>query len=127
MPTPPGLRHSAQAGAGVPSPSATVLAMSAKRVVPRMVALPVHPDGVQPDGRKITRIILQEMTVPEEVPPSASVARVARAPPAVRAAAASVALVRQGGCMAALRSPEISLDARSEEHTSELQSPCNLV
>jgi hypothetical protein len=56
-------------------------------------------------------IILQEMIAPEEVPPSASVARVARAPPAVCASAESVDLARRGGCMAALRQAEISLDA----------------
>jgi len=65
---------------------------------------------VQPDGYN-NGIILQEMTVPEEVPRSASIARVARAPPAVHAPAASAASARQGGCMAALRWAEISLDA----------------
>lgn len=52
-------------------------------------------------------IILQEMTAPEEVPPAASMVRVAPAPPAVR----ERRLGAPGGCMAALRSAEISLDA----------------
>jgi hypothetical protein len=56
-------------------------------------------------------IILQEMTAPEEVPPSASVARVARAPPALLASRRQRRLGAPGGCMAALREAEISLDA----------------
>ena len=64
------------------------------------------PLGVQSDGRD-GGIILQEMTAPEEVPAAASVARVARAPPAVR----ERRLDAPGGCMAALRWAEISLDA----------------
>jgi len=57
-------------------------------------------------------IILQELTAPEEVPPSASVARVARAPPAgVGTSRRERRLGAPGGCMAALREAEISLDA----------------
>jgi len=57
-------------------------------------------------------IILQEMTAPEEVPPSASVARVARAPPAGLArAAASVGPARRAVAWLRCARLKISLDA----------------
>ena len=54
-------------------------------------------------------IILQEMTAPEEVSPSASVARVARAPPRFVAGAREAPWRHQA--VAWLRCAEISLDA----------------
>src|SRR5262249_20399116 len=104
MPTPPGLRHSATTGVGAPSPRATAPAMSAKRVVPRMVALSLdRPDGN--DG-----IILQEMNAPEEVPPSASVARVARAPPVAQASRRECRLCAPRWLHGCAAPAEISLD-----------------
>src|ERR671911_301524 len=95
--------------------------MSGHAVVPRA---PAGTRGGRADWRATLRFFLMIRRPPRSTLfPYTTLFRSARAPsPAV----AAVQISKQRGVRGTVRGPESSI-LRSEEHTSELQSPCNLV